>query len=68
MTFHLSRNMVRPGETLLMTASGGKGPTSVGIGVVKRRVSSCIAVGVGTPPRGYGVSSGTETRSLHVGP
>jgi hypothetical protein len=67
-TFHLSRNMVPPGETLLMTASGANGPTSVGVAVVKGRVSSCTPVGVGTPPPGGGLSTGTDSQSLHVSP
>ena len=76
-TFHLSRKMVPAGETLVMTARGANGPASVGVAVVKGRVSSCTPVDVGAPPpggglstggRGYGVSSGTDSPSLHVGP
>jgi hypothetical protein len=80
-TFSITRNMVGPGETLLMSVSDGKpGPQTVGMTVVKGSVSTCTlkdgpapAPGTsfstgGNVGHGFGASSGTDSKSLHVGP
>jgi hypothetical protein len=80
-SFSITRDMVRSGQTLLMTVSGDKpGPQTIGMAVVNGPVSSCTlkdgpAPGpgeqfstAGSVGRGSGVSSGADSQSLHVGP
>ncbi len=50
-TFTVSRNMVGPGQTLVIATSGGTGPSSVGMQVIAGPVSPCTLVDApGTPP------------------
>jgi hypothetical protein len=51
-TFTVSRNMVGPGQTLVISTSGGSGPTSVGMQVIKGPVSPCVLVDVPGAPAG----------------
>lgn len=78
-TFTISRNMVAPGQTLVIETSGGTGPSSVGMQVIHGPVSPCQLVDAPTPSPGgaggfstggppQGTASGTESRSFHTGP
>lgn len=79
-TFTISRNMVGPGESLVITTSGGAGPTSVGMQVMQGRVLPCELVDAPSPPPpgssgsfsthgpARGTSTGTESRSLSTSP
>ena len=43
-TFRITRNMVGPGQTLVIMTSGGAGPTSVGMQTIQGPVSPCQLV------------------------
>ena len=75
-TFTVSRNMVGPGQTLVISTSGGSGPTSVGMQVIEGPVSPCVLVDVPGAPAGPafsthgqfgGSSAGPVTRGRRIG-
>jgi len=66
-TFTISRDMVAPGQTLVIQTSGGAGVTSVGMGVVEGPVSPCVLVDAPLPPAGpaQGVSPSGNSGQLN---
>jgi hypothetical protein len=75
-SFTISRSLVGAGQTLVIMTSGGTGPTSVGMEVIRGPVSPCQLVDApAPPPAGAGGLStqgapqgtaGTESRPLHT--
>jgi hypothetical protein len=57
-TFSITRNMVRPGQTLLMTTGAGKpGPDTLALAVVNDPVPSCMLKDAAAPPPGGSFST-----------
>jgi hypothetical protein len=56
-TFTVSRNMVGPGQTLVIATSGGTGPSSVGMQVIGGPVSPCVLVDAPGVPAGPAFST-----------
>jgi hypothetical protein len=67
-TFTISRNMVGPGQTLVISTSGGGGPTSVGMQVVEGPVSPCVLVNAPAAPPGAVTSSHWSKDGRSAGP
>ncbi len=67
-TFTISRNMVGSGQTLVIATSGGTGPTSVGMQVVKGSVSPCVLVDAPGAPAGPALSTHGAHGAGSVGP
>jgi hypothetical protein len=65
-TFRITRSMVTPGQTLVITTSGANttGPTSIGIQVVQGAVSPCTVVRApSVPPPGGAPDTGGAVSS-----
>jgi hypothetical protein len=67
-TFTISRNMVGPGQTLVIATSGGTGPTSVGMQVIDGPVSSCVLVDAPGMPAGPVFSTHGQHGGSSAGP
>jgi hypothetical protein len=67
-TFTISRNMVGPGQTLVIATSGGTGPTSVGMQVVDGPVSPCTLVDAPGMPAGPAFSTHGRLGGNSTGP
>jgi hypothetical protein len=63
-TFTIPAGMVEPGQTLVINASGGNGPTTLGTQVVEGPVAPCEVVDApATPPATGGMSTGGDART-----
>jgi hypothetical protein len=67
-TFTISRNMVGPGQTMVIATSGGTGPTSVGMQVIDGPVSPCILVDAPGTPAGPAFSTHGQFGGNSAGP
>ena len=67
-TFTISRNMVGPGQTLVIATSGGTGPTSSGMQVVDGPVSPCALVNAPGMPAGPAFSTQGQLGGNSTGP
>lgn len=67
-TFTISRNMVGPGQTLVIATSGGTRPTSVGMQVIDGSVSPCVLVDAPGMPAGPAFSTHGRLGGNSAGP
>lgn len=67
-TFTVSRNLVGPGQTLVIATSGGTGPTSVGMQVIEGPVSPCVLVDAPGAPAGPAFSTHGQLGGNSTGP